>query len=411
MASTKPKILTSDRNTTDIIHYNSGALETKLSFSDTYASDLLNSILSDKTVIGSADDLFEFARSEFAKFIGGLNGGSVTAGIGLFGGSFSFKNDPSTGNMTIEVKTTTGGLGLNGKLVLDKDLNEVSSSGDVGFQLIAGALIEGNGTLAFGLKGEALFGVEIRDGKVLLNAEGKAEIGVIVGKGEAGADYEVEALDNTKCFAAGTPIEMADGTTKVIENIKIGDKVLAFDPDTDGGRGIKVPKRVTQLHRTENQPLINFHGTKVTPGHAYLTDEGAFLPIIEILQNDGTVVMSDGRVIRARTGWEVGSKEDIAIPVGYPDGSEIKITTMRAGTLYGGKDGKAFTIEQMMSSRGYHMMTDGRFVGIEGDIKTAYWEWGVPDDKMIAGKYAEYIDLVEGSSIGIGMPLVPSRPN
>lgn len=218
--------------------------------------------------------------------------------------------------------------------------------------------------------------------------------------------------DNAKyCFAAGTPIEMADGTTKPIEDIRLGDKVLAFDPDAEGGRGVKVAKRVTQLHRTENQPLINFHGTKVTPGHTYLTGEGAFLPIIEILQNDGTVVMSDGRVIRARTGWPLDSREDRAIPIGYPEGSAIKLTTMRAGTLYGGKDGKAFTIEQMMNSRGYHMMSDGRFIGVEGDIKTAYWEWGVPDDKMIAGKYAAYADLVEGAAIGIGMPLVPSRPN
>lgn len=230
-------------------------------------------------------------------------------------------------------------------------------------------------------------------------------------EGEKPAYFADSPEARERCFAAGTPIEMADGSTKPIEDIKLGDKILAFDGDADGGRGAKVARRVTQLHRTENQPLINFHGTKVTPGHAYLTGEGSFLPIIEILQNDGTVVMSDGKVIRARTGWPVDSREDRAIPVGYPDGGTIKLTTMRAGTLYGGKDGKAYTIEQMMNSRGYHMMSDGRFVGVEGDIKTAYWEWGAPDDKLIAGKYASYADLVEGSAIGIGMPLVPSRPN
>lgn len=213
------------------------------------------------------------------------------------------------------------------------------------------------------------------------------------------------------CFAAGTSVEMADGTTKPIEDIKLGDMVAAFDGDADSGRGTKVPKRVTQLHVNHNQTLIDFHGTRVTPGHVYLTGEGTFLPIIEILQTDGTVVNSDGKVIRARTGWEVGSKEDIAIPIGYPEGDDIKLTHMRAGTLYGGKDGKAYTIEKMMNSRGYHMMTDGRFIGVEGDIKTAYWEWGRPDDKMIAGKWASYEDLAEGSAIGIGMPLVPSRPN
>jgi len=216
-------------------------------------------------------------------------------------------------------------------------------------------------------------GLEFKDARLAVNGEGHASIGFAVGEANADTEVQVEVIDtNDYCFAAGTPIEMADGMTKAIENIKIGDKVLAFDGDADGGRGAKVPRRVTQLHRTENQPLINFQGTMVTPGHAYLTGEGTFLPIIEILQYDGTVVNADGRVIRARTGYEIGSKEDIAIPIGYPDGGEIKLTHMRAGTLYGGKDGVAYTIEQMMSSRGYHILSDGRFVGIEGDVRLGH---------------------------------------
>jgi RHS repeat-associated protein len=43
-----------------------------------------------------------------------------------------------------------------------------------------------------------------------------------------------DALDaiGCKCFLAGTDVLMADGTTKDIEDIKLGDKVLATDPDT-----------------------------------------------------------------------------------------------------------------------------------------------------------------------------------
>ncbi|WP_309505732.1 Hint domain-containing protein, partial [Streptomyces phytophilus] len=33
-------------------------------------------------------------------------------------------------------------------------------------------------------------------------------------------------------FTAGTPVLMADGTTKPIEDVKVGDKVLATDPET-----------------------------------------------------------------------------------------------------------------------------------------------------------------------------------
>ncbi len=218
---------------------------------------------------------------------------------------------------------------------------------------------------------------------------------------------------NDFCFAAGTPVEMADGTYKNIEDIKLGDRVAAFDGNADAGRGTKAGRRVTQLHRNENKSLINFHGVQVTPGHVFLTGDGEFKPVIEILEEDGTVVNADGVEVRARTGWPVGSTEDRAIPVGYPAGTDGDVTLcmMRAGTLYGGKNGRAYTIAQMMESRGYHLMADGRFVNVDGDIKTAYWEWGAPDDKMIAGQYASYADLVEGSEISMDLPLAPSRPN
>ncbi len=38
--------------------------------------------------------------------------------------------------------------------------------------------------------------------------------------------------DCTKCFLAGTDVLMADGSTKNIEDVKLGDKVLATDPET-----------------------------------------------------------------------------------------------------------------------------------------------------------------------------------
>ncbi|WP_328884635.1 polymorphic toxin-type HINT domain-containing protein [Streptomyces sp. NBC_00299] len=41
-----------------------------------------------------------------------------------------------------------------------------------------------------------------------------------------------DAVSDCKCFLAGTDILMADGTTKDIEDVKLGDKVLATDPET-----------------------------------------------------------------------------------------------------------------------------------------------------------------------------------
>lgn len=232
-------------------------------------------------------------------------------------------------------------------------------------------------------------------------------------------NHEENLENNPECFPAGTPIEMAGGTVKPIETLALGDTVLAFDPDLDSGQGEKVARRVTQLHVNHDRALLDFHGLRVTPGHVFLTGDGTFKPVLEILEEDGTAVLSDGTVVRARTGAAVGSKEDRAIPVGYQDGSDpdggIKTAMMRAGTPYGVKHGRTYTIEQMMRSRGYHLAADGRFVNVEGDVKTAYWEWGQPDAKLKAGQRASYADLFEDAGLPAGamvdLPLVPSRPN
>jgi pretoxin HINT domain-containing protein len=47
------------------------------------------------------------------------------------------------------------------------------------------------------------------------------------------------------CFLAGTPITMADGTTKPIEEIAVGDVVLAYDKAT----GVMKPDPVKRLHK------------------------------------------------------------------------------------------------------------------------------------------------------------------
>lgn len=56
-----------------------------------------------------------------------------------------------------------------------------------------------------------------------------------------------------KCFLAGTDVLMADGKTKDIEDIKVGDEVLATDPKT----GETGPRKVTRLIRTEDDKYFN----------------------------------------------------------------------------------------------------------------------------------------------------------
>lgn len=57
----------------------------------------------------------------------------------------------------------------------------------------------------------------------------------------------------TKCFLAGTEILLADGTTEDIEDIELGDKVQATDPET----GETGPREVTRLILTEDDKHFN----------------------------------------------------------------------------------------------------------------------------------------------------------
>ncbi|MFJ3235917.1 polymorphic toxin-type HINT domain-containing protein [Streptomyces sp. NPDC086787] len=56
-----------------------------------------------------------------------------------------------------------------------------------------------------------------------------------------------------KCFLAGTDVLIADGSTKNIENVELGDKVLATDPKT----GETAPRKVTSLIRTDGDKSFN----------------------------------------------------------------------------------------------------------------------------------------------------------
>jgi RHS repeat-associated protein len=61
------------------------------------------------------------------------------------------------------------------------------------------------------------------------------------------------AAAGCRCFLAGTDVLMADGTTKDIEDVAVGDMVQATDPET----GETGPRKVTRLIRTEADKHFN----------------------------------------------------------------------------------------------------------------------------------------------------------
>jgi hypothetical protein len=72
------------------------------------------------------------------------------------------------------------------------------------------------------------------------------------------------------CFAPGTPVTMADGNTKSIDRIELGDEVLSFNEAT----GKLEPHRVTHLfvhpHPDSADPVLLINGSlKVTANHSF----------------------------------------------------------------------------------------------------------------------------------------------
>lgn len=101
-----------------------------------------------------------------------------------------------------------------------------------------------------------------------------------------------------RCFLAGTPIAMADGTEKPIEQVVPGDLVLAFDPAAHFGRGALVGRRVTRLFRNITEDIVAVGGVHMTPGHHVLTGRGVFCTINEALAHGDALVRADGTLVR-----------------------------------------------------------------------------------------------------------------
>ena len=79
----------------------------------------------------------------------------------------------------------------------------------------------------------------------ILGATGQgAAMGGTMGAG-VGA---VSSVGRDPCFPTGTPILMADGTTKPIENVAVGDHVACTDPDTGQPTTSTVTKTFTHEH-------------------------------------------------------------------------------------------------------------------------------------------------------------------
>ncbi|MCO6181037.1 Hint domain-containing protein [Ciceribacter sp. RN22] len=149
-------------------------------------------------------------------------------------------------------------------------------------------------------------------------------------------DQYIRQLLNTfddsyaQCFPAGTPILAGDGSERLIEDIRPGDMVMAFD-----GLGELAPRKVVRLFENATEEWLepSFPGDRapitVTPGHEFLTPKGDFRKIGDMVDAEGRVeiVLADGTVTKA-------SVRRIAFSSDIADLYEQAQATVAAGTSY-----------------------------------------------------------------------------
>jgi hypothetical protein len=242
------------------------------------------------------------------------------------------------------------------------------------------------------------------------NTQGGLTLQEFQGKsfGAPGAGFSTNArLDvrpPPRCFVAGTLIDMADGTKKVIENICPGDMVLSFDGTKKKGRGKLKAARVTKTFQNVTQELINLRGLKVTPGHVFLNGEGAFEKIATILKKDGAIVDKGGALLRARTGCAIGSMEDEIINVAYRDPMKperLTVVVVRAGIpCIERADGSAWlTLAALIRGNGY-TVKGAHLIAPDGARSIADW----PEVKTPFDTYAQRNFIVRDSDFDLYTP-------
>ena len=183
-------------------------------------------------------------------------------------------------------------------------------------------------------------------------------------------------MSSVKCFLAGTPITMADGSAKPIENVIPGNLVMAFDERANNGMGALVPSKVTRTLPGMSKDIIDLRGLRVTPGHRFLSDNGEWVAIADCLIEDRAIVEErDGSpvYIRARTGAVVGSAQDVPLLVVFNDASKSKPrgALIRAGIpCMGEKIGdnkyELWDLARFLDFNGYKILPTGHVIDPQG---------------------------------------------
>jgi hypothetical protein len=222
-------------------------------------------------------------------------------------------------------------------------------------------------------------------------------------------DYaDINPANDVQCFLADTPILMADGTEKPIQEIVPGDMVMSFDPKADNGLGAMKPGRVRRTFRNTTRRMIDLRGLRMTPGHVVLSDRDEWLKIADVLRQDRAMVeeRQGGPVlVRARTGAAIGSDEDAPVTVIFEDRQGFAHKgVVRAGIVSIAQrlaDGRreGWTLARVLRHQNYTIEADGRLIDANGRrFDATPWPGGTPFDAAFQHDWVISVD---------GLPFTP----
>ena len=171
-------------------------------------------------------------------------------------------------NVVLAVVPGGGGAGAEAGAAAEAATIEVTTTGEATASQVADQV-------AAGLPSSSAE-VAAADEAIPAGAEGttKVEVTRDAEAGEAAdtATREVSTTNSGNCFVAGTPVLMADGTLKSIEQVRAGDMVASKDPLT----GKQSAKRVLYTFRRLAPVILsltlgNGESIGTTPGHPFAT--------------------------------------------------------------------------------------------------------------------------------------------
>lgn len=207
---------------------------------------------------------------------------------------------------------------------------------------------------------------------------------------------------------------------KPIELIRVGDIVVSFD-DNDN----LVPGPVTRTFQNVAKILLDFHGTRVTPGHVYYRPDSTkrykFETLIDVLREDGVIQRQDGTLIRAATNVPAGDPRDgFVTAITGPRNADGSVTTkdhgrIRLGTRFlvgTGNNRKSFAVADLIEAGG-GVVGDDELIRVGDDAPMPfYWEFGStlpkPEDFVLACSGTTLEDIYKAAEWESQSPRLPA---